>query len=120
MRTTSGRAMTPMASRCQRPGPRTTVLAGQADPEAHGAELQRLIRLLDLEDRVQVLGWVSEEQKANLLALRDLTGGTVAFGTFGSAHYYLLGGLVQDFRGRYPQVRVRVVEVRRAPRSTAS
>jgi DNA-binding transcriptional LysR family regulator len=41
--------------------------------------------------------------------MRDLTGGTVAFGTFGSAHYYLLGGLVQDFRTRHPQVRVRVV-----------
>jgi DNA-binding transcriptional LysR family regulator len=41
--------------------------------------------------------------------MRDLTGGTVAFGTFGSAHYYLLGGLVQDFRGRHPAVRVRVV-----------
>src|SRR5437763_3206662 len=41
--------------------------------------------------------------------VRDLTGGTVAFGTFGSAHYYLLGGLVQDFRGRYPDVRVRVI-----------
>jgi DNA-binding transcriptional LysR family regulator len=41
--------------------------------------------------------------------VRDLAGGTVAFGTFGSAHYYLLGGLVQDFRTRYPQVRVRVV-----------
>src|SRR6185437_8104437 len=34
--------------------------------------------------------------------VRDVSGGTVAFGTFGSAHYYLLGGLVQDFRGRYP------------------
>jgi DNA-binding transcriptional LysR family regulator len=33
----------------------------------------------------------------------------VAFGTFGSAHYYLLGGLVLDFRSRHPQVRVRVV-----------
>jgi DNA-binding transcriptional LysR family regulator len=41
--------------------------------------------------------------------VRDLTGGTVAFGTFGSAHHYLLGGLVQDFRARYPRVRVRVV-----------
>jgi DNA-binding transcriptional LysR family regulator len=41
--------------------------------------------------------------------VRDLTGGTVAFGTFGSAHYYLLGGLVQDFRGRHPEVRVRVI-----------
>jgi DNA-binding transcriptional LysR family regulator len=41
--------------------------------------------------------------------VRDLTGGTVAFGTFGSAHYYLLGGLVQDFRARHPEVRVRVI-----------
>src|SRR3954454_4551487 len=41
--------------------------------------------------------------------VRDLTGGTVAFGTFGSAHHYLLGGLVQDFRHRDPGVRVRVV-----------
>jgi DNA-binding transcriptional LysR family regulator len=41
--------------------------------------------------------------------VRDLAGGTVAFGTFGSAHYYLLGGLVQDFRTRYPRVRVRVI-----------
>src|SRR3954451_22174613 len=30
--------------------------------------------------------------------VRDLTGGTVAFSTFGSAPVYLLGGLVQDFR----------------------
>ncbi len=33
----------------------------------------------------------------------------MSFGTFGSAHHYLLGGLVQDFRRRYPDVRVRVV-----------
>ena len=38
-----------------------------------------------------------------------LTGGTASFGTFGSAHHYLLGGLVQDFRRRYPDVRVRVI-----------
>jgi LysR family transcriptional regulator, cyn operon transcriptional activator len=33
----------------------------------------------------------------------------VSFGTFGSAHHYLLGGLVQDFRRRHADVRVRVV-----------
>jgi glycosyltransferase involved in cell wall biosynthesis len=44
------------------------ILAGHADSEAYGAELQSLIRLLDLEDRVQILGWVSVEQKATLLA----------------------------------------------------
>ncbi len=41
--------------------------------------------------------------------VRTLTGGTASFGTFGSAHHYLLGGLVQDFRRLYPDVRVRVV-----------
>ncbi|HWM12586.1 MAG TPA: LysR family transcriptional regulator substrate-binding protein, partial [Solirubrobacteraceae bacterium] len=33
----------------------------------------------------------------------------VAFGTFGSAHHYLLAGLVQDFRTRHPSVRVRAI-----------
>jgi DNA-binding transcriptional LysR family regulator len=42
-------------------------------------------------------------------AVRTLSGGTVSFGTFGSAHHYLLGGLIQDFRRRHPDVRVRVV-----------
>jgi DNA-binding transcriptional LysR family regulator len=41
--------------------------------------------------------------------VRSLTGGTVAFGFFGSAHHYLLGGLVQDFRTRHPDVRVRAI-----------
>jgi LysR family transcriptional regulator, cyn operon transcriptional activator len=41
--------------------------------------------------------------------VRDLRSGTVAFGTFGSAHHYLLSCLVQEFRQRYPQVRVRVL-----------
>jgi DNA-binding transcriptional LysR family regulator len=54
---------------------------------------------------------LAESQAAldSVREMRDLTGGTVAFGTFGSAHYYLLGGLVQDFRSRHPQVRVRVI-----------
>jgi DNA-binding transcriptional LysR family regulator len=33
----------------------------------------------------------------------------VAFGTFGSAHHYLLAGLIGDFRARHPTVRVRAV-----------
>jgi DNA-binding transcriptional LysR family regulator len=41
--------------------------------------------------------------------VRDLTGGTVAFGTFGSAHHYLLARLVEDFRKRHPHVRVRAI-----------
>src|SRR5919205_2066157 len=51
----------------------------------------------------------AEEAAASVREVRDLAGGTVAFGTFGSAHHYLLGGLVQEFRSRHPNVRVRVL-----------
>ncbi len=51
----------------------------------------------------------AEEAVESVKEVRTLTGGTVSFGTFGSAHHYLLGGLIQDFRRRYPDVRVRVV-----------
>jgi DNA-binding transcriptional LysR family regulator len=54
---------------------------------------------------------LAEAQQAleSVREVRELTGGTVAFGTFSSAHHYLTGGLVQDFRARYPGVRIRVV-----------
>src|ERR687896_2620449 len=51
----------------------------------------------------------AEEAAESVKEVRTLAGGTASFGTFGSAHHYLLGGLVQDFRRRYPDVRVRVV-----------
>jgi DNA-binding transcriptional LysR family regulator len=51
----------------------------------------------------------AEEAVESVKEVRTLTGGTASFGTFGSAHHFLLGGLVQDFRRRYPDVRVRVV-----------
>ncbi len=51
----------------------------------------------------------AEDAVESLKEVRTLKGGTATFGTFGSAHHYLLGGLVQDFRRRYPDVRVRVV-----------
>ena len=51
----------------------------------------------------------AEHAVESVREVRTLTGGTVSFGTFGSAHHYLLGGLVQDFRQRHPDVRVRVV-----------
>ena len=41
--------------------------------------------------------------------VREMTGGTVAFGTFSGAHHYLTGGLIQDFASSYPGVRIRVV-----------
>jgi LysR family transcriptional regulator, cyn operon transcriptional activator len=41
--------------------------------------------------------------------VRTLTGGTVSFGTFSSAHHFLLVELVSRFRDRYPGVRVRML-----------
>ncbi|HET8755978.1 MAG TPA: LysR family transcriptional regulator [Solirubrobacteraceae bacterium] len=41
--------------------------------------------------------------------VRDITGGTVTFGTFSSAHHYLLVSLIEDFRARHPNVRVRAI-----------
>jgi LysR family transcriptional regulator, cyn operon transcriptional activator len=51
----------------------------------------------------------AREAAESVREVRDLAGGTVAFGTFGGAHHYLLGDLVQAFRRRHPRVRVRVV-----------
>jgi DNA-binding transcriptional LysR family regulator len=51
----------------------------------------------------------AQDAAESVREVRDITGGTVAFGTFGSAHHYLLAGLLQDFRTQYPQVRVRAI-----------
>jgi DNA-binding transcriptional LysR family regulator len=40
---------------------------------------------------------------------RSLAGGEVSFGTFSSAHRYLLAPLVSEFRTLHPHVRVRIV-----------
>ncbi|GAA1041931.1 LysR family transcriptional regulator [Virgisporangium ochraceum] len=41
--------------------------------------------------------------------VRELAGGTVAFGTFSSAHLYLLPAVTAEFHRRYPGVRIRVL-----------
>jgi LysR family transcriptional regulator, cyn operon transcriptional activator len=51
----------------------------------------------------------AREASESVQEVREITGGTIAFGTFGSAHHYLLVGLIQDFRRQYPNVRVRAV-----------
>jgi LysR family transcriptional regulator, cyn operon transcriptional activator len=51
----------------------------------------------------------AREASESVQEVRELTGGTVAFGTFGSAHHYLLVGLIQDFRKQHPNVRVRAI-----------
>jgi DNA-binding transcriptional LysR family regulator len=51
----------------------------------------------------------AEEAADSVREVREITGGTVTFGTFGSAHHYLLVGLISDFRAQYPNVRVRAI-----------
>jgi LysR family cyn operon transcriptional activator len=51
----------------------------------------------------------AQEAAESVRGVRDMTGGTVTFGTFSSAHHYLLAGLLQDFRTRHPHVRVRAI-----------
>ncbi|MFN8222071.1 MAG: LysR family transcriptional regulator [Gaiellales bacterium] len=41
--------------------------------------------------------------------VREIRGGTISFGMFGTASAYLVSGLVDDFRKRYPDVRLRLV-----------
>jgi DNA-binding transcriptional LysR family regulator len=72
-----------------------------------GLELTEAGRLLRPEAERTLAA--AREAAESVREVRELVGGTVAFGTFGSAHHYLLGGLVQDFRARHPHVRVRVV-----------
>jgi DNA-binding transcriptional LysR family regulator len=47
--------------------------------------------------------------RASVGAVRELRGGTAAFGTFGTARSYLGTDLVEDFRRSHPDVRVRIV-----------
>lgn len=51
----------------------------------------------------------ASEAAASVREVSQLTGGTATFGTFGNAPYQLLSDLVQDFRTRHPQVRVRLM-----------
>src|SRR3954465_1895016 len=51
----------------------------------------------------------AREAADSVREVRELAAGTATFGTFGNAPYYLLSDLVQDFRSRYPNVRVRLL-----------
>jgi DNA-binding transcriptional LysR family regulator len=51
----------------------------------------------------------ADDARESVARVRELRGGTASFGTFGSAPYYLLSDLVDDFRARHPDVRVRVI-----------
>lgn len=51
----------------------------------------------------------AEEAATAVNPVRDLTGGTVSFGTFSSAHHLIHTDLVANFRALYPQVQVRII-----------
>jgi DNA-binding transcriptional LysR family regulator len=51
----------------------------------------------------------AREAAESVRGVRTLSGGTVAFGSFSSAHHLLLTDLIADFRARHPHVRVRAV-----------
>jgi DNA-binding transcriptional LysR family regulator len=53
----------------------------------------------------------AREAADSVRGVRTLTGGTVAFGTFSSAHHLLLTELIASFHVRHPHVRVRMVSL---------
>jgi DNA-binding transcriptional LysR family regulator len=50
-----------------------------------------------------------EQARDAVRDVRELRGGTLSFGMFGTASGYLIADLVGDFRKRYPDVRLRLV-----------
>ena len=53
----------------------------------------------------------AREAGDSVRGVRTLTGGTVAFGTFSSAHHLLLTELIASFHARHPHVRVRMLSL---------
>ena len=51
----------------------------------------------------------AEAARAAVSGVRDLRSGTAAFGTFGTARYFLGTDLVADFRTRHPGVSIRLI-----------
>lgn len=56
----------------------------------------------------------AREAADSVRGVRTLTGGTVTFGTFSSAHHLVLTELVASFHARHPHVRVRMLSLNSA------
>jgi DNA-binding transcriptional LysR family regulator len=50
-----------------------------------------------------------EAARGSVSDVRELRGGTAAFGTFGSSRYYLGADVVRDFHRQHPSVRIQLV-----------
>lgn len=59
----------------------------------------------------RVLGEVDEVDEAEdaVRQVRELTAGSIEFGTFSSAHHYLLVDLLSEFKRLHPRVRLKIV-----------
>jgi DNA-binding transcriptional LysR family regulator len=51
----------------------------------------------------------AEDARESVAEVRAIRGGTVSLGMFGDAPYYLLTEVIEEFRIRHPDVRVRIV-----------
>jgi DNA-binding transcriptional LysR family regulator len=64
---------------------------------------------MTLQEHATIVLDAVEAARASVGTVRDLTGGTAVFGTFGSARYFLGTDLAADFRLRHPKVRLRLI-----------
>ena len=63
----------------------------------------------ELRPRAETALQAAEDARESVIAVRQLRGGTAAFGTWGTARYYPGTDIVADFRRQYPEVRVRMI-----------
>lgn len=62
-----------------------------------------------LRPRAEAVLDAVREARESVIAVRELRGGTASFGTFATADEYLGSDLIAEFRGRHPNVRVRIL-----------
>ena len=62
-----------------------------------------------LQPFAQAATTASRQGHEAVQSVRELKGGVASFGTFGTAHHYFLADLVEEFRTRHPDVKLRIV-----------